>query len=370
MRLRINLFVILFSLLTAIVTTSCRSESDELIVAPENESLKKDSKVANLMLRTSMNDGSTDDSIDNNSCFTLKLPFTITANGIEITFSSQEDIDVYDDVFDDSDEIIFSFPITLIFDDFSEVIVNTMSEFNEILENCDEDNNEDDNESIECIDFQYPFSASVFNSQSELIETASFENDRDLYQFIDDLEDTDIATINFPIVIVLFEGTEIEIDDLDNLEDAIEDVIDDGCYNDNNDDDDDDNDDNNDDDDNDDDDDDVSSEAFSEIITEETWEVLKFKDNQSNETKNYTDFEFDFKSDGTVIIENEETIDGTWSASLNSDGKLEANFDFGTEAPLNKLNGNWSVKKATEEQIKLEKDDDGVSKDELFFKEE
>ncbi len=364
MRLRINLFVILFSLLTAVVTTSCRSESDELIVAPETESLEKDSKVANLMLRTSMNDGSADDSIDNNSCFTLKLPFTITANGKEITFNSQEDIDIYDDVFDDSDEILFSFPITLILDDFSEVDVNTINEFNEISENCNEGDNEEDDESIGCIDFQYPFSASVFDSQSELIETASFENDRDLYQFIDDLEDTDIATINFPIVIILFEGTEIEIDDLDNLEDAIENVIDDGC----NDDDDDE-----DDEDDDDDEDDVRIEAFSEIITEETWEVLKFKDNQSNETRNYTDFEFDFKNNGTVIIENEETdetIEGTWSATLNADSKLEANFDFGTEVPLNKLNGNWSVKKATEEQIKLEKDDDGVSKDELFFKEE
>ncbi len=362
MTIKINSIFCLFVLFAAIVITSCRSESDELIETPENESLKKDSNVASLMFRTSMNDGSIDDSIDNSSCFTVKVPFTIIANELEIVFNSQEDIDSYDDVFDDSDEIIFSFPITLIFNDFSEVIIDNTDQFNETSQRCD-----DNDENIECIDFQFPFSASVFDSQSELIETATFENDRDLYQFINDLEDTDIATINFPITVVLSEGTEIVINDLDNLEDAIQDVINDTCDDDDDDDDDDNDDDDNDDDDNDD--DDMNTERLSEILTNQNWEVLKYKDNQNNETKNYNDFVFDFLSNTTLVVENEEineTTNGTWSTS--SDTELQIILDFGSKAPLDKLNGTWRVKKASENQIKLEKDDGGVSEDQLFFK--
>lgn len=353
---KIHSILVVFVLFTTIICTSCRSESDELITTSETESLIANSKTANLILRTSMNNSSGDDNIDDSDCFSIKIPFTITANGQEVTINSQEDVDKYDDIFDDTDEIVFSFPITVVFNDFSEEIVTNQDQLNEISNNC---NTTDD--MISCIDFEYPFSASVFDSQSELINTVTFENDKDLYRFVEDLEDTDVTSINFPITVVFSDDSRVVINGIDDLEDAIEDVVDEDC------DDDDDDDDNNGDDTS------MDVDSFSQILVDEEWEILKYKDNQSNETKNYKDFEFDFLNDGSVVIEdeeNDETINGTWSASKNADEKLEVNFDFGSEAPLDKLNGLWEVKKAEEEQIKLERDDDGVSKDQLFFKED
>ncbi len=353
MKVKINSILLFFILSIAVVITSCRSESDELIEASEEQSLKVNSKVANLMLRTTMNNGSSDDSIDNSSCFNIQFPFTIITDEQEIVLTSQEDIESIEDVFDD-DEIAIRFPITIVFEDFSEVVVDNEDQFEELIENCEEeeDTGDDDDEHIKCIDFMYPFSASVFDAQSELITTIAFENDKDLHLFIDDLDSEDVTNINFPITVVLPESTEISISDLDNLEEVIDDAIDDDCDGD--------------------DDTTIDTNDFSEILTGETWEVLKYKDNQSNESKNYKDFVFDFSDDGTVIIENEDTRDitnGTWSLSSNTDGGSNVNFDFGDQAPLNKLNGEWKVKKARENQIQLdEREGDGVSKDQLFFK--
>ncbi|GAA4270927.1 hypothetical protein U6A24_03425 [Aquimarina gracilis] len=351
MRIKVNSIFVFFTLIITVVVISCRSESDELIVSTQNESIAANSKAASLILRTSENNGNVDDGIDNTSCFSIKIPFTITANSQEIALNSQEDVDQYNDIFDDTDEIIFNFPITLIFNDFSEITVNTQDQFNENVNACE--NIDDD--TIECIDFSYPFSASVFDSQSELIETISFENDKELYQFVDDLSDTDIATINFPITVIFSNNTEIIIDNLDNLEETIENVTDDDCDLD----DDDNNNDN------------TDIQRFSEILTDHEWEVLKYKDNENNETKNYKDFEFEFLNDGSVTIKNDETdeiTNGTWIASVNADSNLEIDFDFGSEVPLNKLNGLWEVKKAIEDQIKLERTNGTVSKDQLFFK--
>ncbi len=369
MKSKINSILLLITLFTLVLATSCRSESDELIKAPDGQSLEANSKIADLILRISMNNGSLDDDIDNSSCFNIKLPFTITANGQEITFSTQEDLEAIEGVFEDSDQIAFSFPITLVFSGFSEVLVENTDELDEQKEKCNdnEENKDDDNDDeVECLKFKYPFSASAFDAQSELITTETFENDKDLHLFIENLDSDDITNINFPITIIISDSTEISISDLDNLEDVIEDTVEKGCSDDDDDDDDDGNNDEG---------DTIESDRFTEILTSQTWEILKYKDNQSNETKNYIDFTFEFIANGVIIIENEETeeiINASWSTSANPSGKiLNITFDFGSQSPLDKLNGSWDVKKASENQIKLEQvDSDGVSKDQLFFMEE
>ncbi len=51
---------------------------------------------------------------------------------------------------------------------------------------CHDENEEDDD--IECIDFQYPISISIYNTEFEIIDTVSIANDEALYNFIESLE--------------------------------------------------------------------------------------------------------------------------------------------------------------------------------------
>ncbi|MGB5782809.1 MAG: hypothetical protein WBM42_13115, partial [Eudoraea sp.] len=80
-------------ILLSILIVSCRQEENEFIEATPEETLKANSNVANLLLRTSMNDGSDDNIIDNASCFSIDLPVTVNVSGLEIIVDSEEDFD-------------------------------------------------------------------------------------------------------------------------------------------------------------------------------------------------------------------------------------------------------------------------------------
>lgn len=335
-----------------LVITSCREESDELIEAEENQILESSSNVANLMLRTVKNDGSKDDIIDGTSCLSIALPVTVVVNGSVVTVVSENDFETIEDILTDNDAtneedvIEYQFPITIILSDFTEIEVNDQNQLDDLIVNCEEQDEED---TIVCIDFQYPFMVSVFDTSNELIETITFNNDRQLYLFLVDLQESDIVNLSFPISVILNDDTVIVIDDLDALENSIEGITDDcdGF-------------------------DDDSIDLFVEVITEKSLRVQKFKDDQSNETMNYKDYTFDFSNDGTVtiILTNEDgtsTIDGNWSVITSDEGNLEATFDFGSEIPLDKLSRTWKVKKIQERRIMMEDDDADISKDELFF---
>ncbi|WP_378176931.1 hypothetical protein [Aquimarina sp. SS2-1] len=356
MKTQINSLLLCLTISMFVLTSSCRTELDEEIGAPQDRTLAANSKVADLMLKTAMNDGSGDNILDGTSCFDVALPVMLNVNGIDITIDSEDDFVLIEDIFDefenDIDNLEFIFPITIIFSDFSEMIIENENQLETFIEDCEEDE-EDEDDDIECIDFQYPFSVSVFNENSELLETITFTSDQELYNFIEDLDEDDIVNIGFPITVILSDGSEILINSLDDLEETIEDSIDDCDEN------------------------DLGEERFTRVITSQLLEVQKYKDNQSNETNNYRNYTFDFSEDGTVIItledndgddSNNEITNGTWSVRTRADGGLEAILDFGTEAPLNKLNNNWNVKKIKENRIMLDdRDGDGISNDELFF---
>lgn len=353
MKTQIKLLLLSLTASVLFITTSCRTELDEEIGSIQEQTLTTNSKVADLILKTVMNDGSVDNIIDGSSCFNVLLPVTVVANGTELIINNEDDFEeieaIFDQSSDDMDTLEFIFPITLIANDYNETIVNDENELETLIELCEDD--EDDN--IECIDFQYPLSVSVFNENSEVLETITFTNDEEFHDFINDLDDDDIVNISFPITVILSDGQEINISNLDELEEAIENVIDDCDEN------------------------DVEEDRFIEVITSELLEVQKYKDNQSNETNNYRDYIFDFSDDGTVLVTLEDndgddtnnvTTDGTWSVQTRADGGLNITLDFGTEAPLNKLNNSWNVKKIQEKRIMLdEREGEGISKDELFF---
>ncbi len=337
--------------------TSCRTDTDEFINNPVGQVLKSNSKVAKLILKTTMNDGSKDNILDGSSCFSIELPVTININGLQLVIDSEKDFQIIEEIFNefenDLDELNLIFPITIIFSDFSEIVIENDEQLEELIKNCDIDNQDED---IECLDFEYPFTVAVFDPQNELIERIAFTNDKELFDFINDLDEDDIVNINFPITVVLSDGTETIINSLNQLEDVIEAVIDHCEEN------------------------DLTAERFIQVITMGSMEVQKYKDDENNETENYDGFVFNFYSDGTstVTIKDDDeddaqgtittTINGTWLVTTRADGGLNATFDFGTEEPLSKLNIEWNIKKIKDKRIMLDnRVEGGISKDELFF---
>ncbi len=286
--------------------TSCRTEDDLAIDPPTEEKIEANSTVANLMSRTALNDGSSDNIIDNASCLSVQLPVTVTVNGIELIINDEdgyEDIEDIIDLFDDDvDSVVISYPITIILTDFSTIVVNSDTELAALAVNCVGENEDDDD--IECIDFQYPITASVFNENDDLINTITINNDNDMYDFIDDLDDFVAVSINFPITVIFADGTTQTINSIQELEDAIE-MADDTC---------------DEDDDNDFDDDDCNICTTNDLDTIfadcSEWTVDKLERNDNDLEDNYVGYVFEFNSDGTILVtQNTNTFNGTWEAA-------------------------------------------------------
>ena len=297
---------ITFILLIATLVYSCRTEETESINAPEEEVLQANSAVANLMQRTATNDGSADNIIDGANCFDVQFPVTVIVNGEEIVVNSLDDLETIEDIFDefedDDDTLVISFPITIILADFTEIVINSLSELEDYADDCNGENESDDD--IECIDFQYPITANIFNSNNELLETITITNDNQLYDFIDDIDEDDIITIDFPITVIFFDGSTQSINSLTELQSVIQNAEDD-C------DEDDDNDYNDDDCNN------CTPSALTDILTScSDWKIDKLERNDNDLEDNYVGYTFNFASDGSLIVDSgSNTYPGTWSAT-------------------------------------------------------
>ena len=315
---------------TIVAFTSCRSEDFIDTTINGEEGLKANSAVASLIQRTSLNDGSTDNIIDNANCFTVQLPVTLQVNGLDILVDSMEDFEtieaIFDEFDDDDDELKIEYPITIVLSDFSEFLINNQNEFENFLEDCNGENEDDDD--IECIDFQYPIEVTIFNTTTEQTTNIIINSDKEMHDFIDDLEDGDVASIQFPIIVVLADMTDRTVDSLDELEDVIKDAEDD-C---------------DEDDDYDFDDDDCincTEEQVLAILTDcSDWKVDKLELNDNDLEDNYIGYSFNFSNDGTVMVQNStDTFNGTWSAS-GSGQNITVVIDISS---LPDFNASWTL---------------------------
>jgi hypothetical protein len=285
---------------------SCRKEDVQLIQAPDDQLLVANSVLANLMQQTVMNDGSIDNIIDRANCFNIKLPLTVKANGVQIVINSINDLNdvefVFDTSDDDTDELEINYPVTIVFNDFKEVVIENIDQLYSYSNQCNGENESDLD--IECLDFQYPIKASLFNSANELIDVINLVNDYQLYGFLEDIDQNDIVTLGFPLKVILLDNSEISINNVNELKNTIEtynnvcDEDDDYDYND-------------------DDCDSCTKEELKTFLTNcYSWVVDKLERNDYNYDNVYDGYEFKFSEDGTISVywSGYET-NGTWTTS-------------------------------------------------------
>ncbi|MBT8317734.1 MAG: hypothetical protein HKP59_08900 [Lutibacter sp.] len=306
--MKTKITVLFLSLFIALLT-SCQTEVSEIIQPPENEALQANTTVATLVQKTATKDGSIDNIIDNASCISVQLPVTVNVNGLEIIIDSEDDFDVIEAIFDefddDYDSLDIIFPIVIILSDFSEINIANVDELESFIDQCEGENEFDDD--IECIDFIYPITLSIFDSENQLAETITVENDEDFYHLIDEIEDYHIVQINFPISVELYDGTILSINDMEELENAIDDA--DGMC------------DEDDDNDYDDDDcDDCTEEQIRNLLVLCSWTVDKIIVNDLDKTEQYTNFVFTYFEDGSVVAKaGGNEIIGTWIVETTMD---------------------------------------------------
>ncbi len=337
MQKTLKLLTIILSLVLLVL--SCRQEEFEYF-PPEDQPTLANSMVADLLERTALNDGSIDNIIDRSNCFTVQLPVAVKVNGAELLVNSEEDfaaIEAFFDAFDDDEDVLeIIFPITIILNDFSEVFVANSNDFDTYSSGCNGENVPDDD--IECLDMQYPITASIFNRSTEGFETLTITSDWQLYHFIDDLSGDDIVNFDFPLSVRLADGAQMNISNLLDLEQVIDDVKD-NC------DEDDDYDFNDDDCNN------CTLEQLSELLTGcSSWTVDKLERNNNDLEDSYAGYQFTFREDGTLSgTLGANTFPGVWEFS-GSGNNIFVDIDIPS---LPDFNANWNLHEIEQDKVDL-----------------
>ncbi|MDN5203905.1 hypothetical protein QQ008_21110 [Fulvivirgaceae bacterium BMA10] len=334
--------IMLFVFFTLLAVSACQKEVNEITEPPPEEVLDPDSAVVSLIRQTTLLDGSGDNILDGSSCIKIVLPVTVEIKGIEIILDSEEDFEIIEEIFDefenDIDELSFLFPISIVLADHTELRIENEDELEDIIKDCVENGDDDD---IECIDFKYPFSVSVFNTNNQVADVITFENDKQLHDFLEALEKEDLVAINFPITLILSDSTEIVVNSNDALEDVIEDAIDD-C---------------DEDDDNDHNDDDADDTELRKVLIDGKWVITQFFDG-ADETSLFENFTFKFNENGTVVVWNDsKELVGEWESD-GDDGTLELELDFDDDSPFDELNEDWDLIEFDGSIIRLKHKDD------------
>jgi hypothetical protein len=313
----------LFTFFALFLVSSCQDEITEITQPTEQEALVPDSPLARNIFNMSTNSSSASTIVTNTSCLSIELPFSVVVNGNEITIETEEDYDivatVFDEFDDDDDELQIIFPVTLILFDYSEVEVNNNDELEFYIEECLNSYNVEDD--IDCITFEYPITLSLFNTAFQFLDTVVVNSDQELFNFLDDDFDDDdvIAAINYPINVILFDGTVITVNNNNELNNIIE-SNDDDCDDDSN--------------------TNISLNDLEALLLECLWKIDDLEINDEDLDDLYEGYLIDFQENNVALVTspNGTVFNGTWSLTETSTS-VKLNLEINELPDLN--NPSW-----------------------------
>ncbi|WP_452222857.1 hypothetical protein [Lacinutrix chionoecetis] len=288
---------------------ACQNENSDITPPNNQDIIIQDSALGNALVNLATLDGSLDNVIDNANCILVNLPVTVMINGVEFTIDSIEDYEVIEAIFNefdtDNDDIEIVFPIVITLNDYTQVDIANYTELESFIEQCSGENEDDDD--IECIDFQYPISFSIYDANFQLTETVVINNDEALYNFIANLSGGVLASLNFPVTMILSDGSTVVVNNNEELEIIIAEAADD-C---------------DEDDDNDWDDDnyDCTEDNIVSNLLECYWVIVAYNGNDT-----FIQYDIEFHANGAFEMHEgsaTSAIGGAWEMSVSNDGLPE-----------------------------------------------
>lgn len=206
-------------LLIFLLGLSCQKEELTIIDEQEEVSFLEDGQLTNLIKSVASHDGSYDDLVDRSPCFSIDFPYQVIVNGKGYAINSISDLAILNK----GDDIMPVFPIEITFANYIEADVPNVEVFQEFIDRCADGSMYNDR--ITCIDFAYPIDISVFDPVNSDFGIISFEHDKQTFTGVEEMDPLMIASIRFPILLVLDNGTRIQIADNQDLKSSILDLL-------------------------------------------------------------------------------------------------------------------------------------------------
>ncbi|MEL1241300.1 hypothetical protein [Flavobacterium flavipallidum] len=317
--------LLVFSLL---ILVSCQQEIEEQKTNTE-VSIAKDSQFSSYLQRVVMVKTAEDDVIDKSSYCTVKFPYTVTVNNEIIAINSADDyakvVTNINANTNDDDIVKISFPVTMIYYDYEEELIENQQQYNSLLAFWN--SLPELLTKINCLKVSYPIVLNVYNSSNQSASSVVISNDEAFYNFINNLTSNKLFAINYPISVKVDDHTE-SIYNNEQFDDAIEDAIE-YCSSNNN-----------------------NTFDFMGTITSNSWKVSYFYD-ESDKTSLYKDYQFVFKNDFTVkAVKSSIVLNGTWETKLDN-GVREFKIHFDSSTPFHELDEGWKLFEFNNSQIRF-----------------
>jgi len=178
-------------------------EDDAPLVEDEN-TLHHSSDLSSKLQSITSHNASFDDVVDNAFCFSLVFPYELTVNDQLRVFNSAHDLSYLRE--EDTIEIVF--PASIVFSDYTIQEVNSTSELNALANQCD------DFQSItmfNCYSINFPLTLKDYNDVNSSFQTHHFFNNKAIFLYLENLHDSDVYEIDYPITLLTKNSREIVI---------------------------------------------------------------------------------------------------------------------------------------------------------------
>lgn len=210
-----GLFAVLVILL---ITTSCQDDS----ISEDTEALRLNSALTTMLKSMSVNETNIDNAIDSISCFNIKLPVRVVVNDQQIVVANGNDYAKVEAVFNvsslDADKVLFIFPITVVYSDYKEVIVNNQQEYDALVGTC---TGIPEYIGTGCVSIAFPITMYGYDSGYKMQNTYMLKNNAELFTTLQSLESNEYYSLKYPLSLDVNEGAGVTVTNNNKFQEAV-----------------------------------------------------------------------------------------------------------------------------------------------------
>ncbi|MFL9844879.1 LamG domain-containing protein [Flavobacterium rhizosphaerae] len=213
---------IIFVFGIAAVCVSCQGDT---ISENDSEALGSLSGLTGLLSSITVDNTFTGTTIDSTDCFNIVLPVAVIVNGQQLTVNTPSDYETVAGIFNqsstDEDTLQLTFPLTVVFADYTQQMVTSKSEYDSLVAAC---NTQQENVA-QCIAINYPVSVFGYNSNFQVENTYTLNSNQDIYQFLQNLGSNEYYSIDYPVTVNYAGNTQVIVNNNDEFMQVIQTAI-------------------------------------------------------------------------------------------------------------------------------------------------
>jgi hypothetical protein len=315
--------------------TSCQSEVNEVEGENPNTNTANSTATSNFK-RTAMYDGSFDDFIDAASCSSIVLPANVIVNGTQVSLLSKLDyeqvISILAKFNNDQDSVTLKFPLKVKLSNYTEVMVNSQSEYNTILNACTtaESSSQD---AISSVKITFPMTILTYNISFQQTGSVVITSQQQLYTYMSTISATDVYAVKYPLSVTLIDGSKSTVSSDAEFQAIItaslqtKATIATALEN---------------------------SKKMESILVNGTFKVSSFLNAGVETGSNYGNYFIDFANDMSIKVLNGVATAATGTYKVSSETNVFLKLTFSNDASFNLLNNTYKVTSFNSSTITLQ----------------